>query len=381
MTGGSDFTEFLTDRDRILMAAWTLPEEGPLTDTQRKQAMANFHQYVVLHQIKLSDVARQVGRPAQTTIGELIKGTFRDGSDAHVRRLNMWIEQHARQRNAPLTKTLVQTGVARDIQSVARMVRENQTMGLVVGPTGIGKTRCAQALHDTTVGSIFITVREGLYHPTGLTRHLADKLGVRTVRDSRKDLQRMTQLERVIACLEHSSRLLIIDEAHKLRDGAIELLREIHDATEVPILFLATIDLQHRIERSADPDHGQVYSRFDIVYPLTEKNNVSAGGKPLYTSEDIKQLFQHPPIRLSRDAGHYLQDVANDLGRGSLRRCITLLRNAVRRARKRQGTDDSAPVTVTADDLAYTDRRLKRSAADKATAVERLQRVVRAANA
>ena len=41
------------------------------------------------------------------------------------------------------------------------MVRENGTIGLVVGPAGIGKTRCAQALSETFVGSVLVSIMGG----------------------------------------------------------------------------------------------------------------------------------------------------------------------------------------------------------------------------
>ena len=318
MTEDFDLSEFLKDRDRILMAAWTLPNEGPLTDAQRHQAMDNFRQYTLLRGIKLTQFGQQLGSPKATTIGELLKGVYRENADTHIRTLNMWVEQHARQQVAALKGKFVDTRVAKDIVNVARLVRENQTMGLVVGPTGIGKTRCAQALDETIVGSIYITVIFGAYHPKGLTTALAEKLGVRTARASQSELKHLSQLERVRARLTGSSRLLIIDEAHKLWDTSLELLREIHDLTGIPILLLAVNELRERIEAESDPDRGQIYSRFEITRWLTEGRDLHAGGKPLYTIEDIKQLFQQVPIRLSKDAGRYLQDVANELGRGPL---------------------------------------------------------------
>ena len=63
---------------------------------------------------------------------------FRANADDHIRKLNMFIEQHARARAASLTDTFVSTKVAKDMLTVARLVRENRTMGLVLGPSGIG---------------------------------------------------------------------------------------------------------------------------------------------------------------------------------------------------------------------------------------------------
>jgi DNA transposition AAA+ family ATPase len=360
MTEGQDhdFNEFLRDRDRVLIAAWTLPNEGTLTDAQREQALRNFDSYRRLRDISLADVVRQVGTPHESTIRELLKGTYRENADQHIRALNLWVEQHARQQAVKLKGRFVQTGIAMDILHVARLVRENQTMGLVVGPAGIGKTRCAEALHEAYVGSILLMIRSGAYSPRGFTSMLAEKLGVHR-RLRRSDGAEPSQLERVIERLRGSGRLLIVDEAHKLTNEGLELLREIHDATQCPVFMPATKDLQERIQRTADPDHGQLYSRVDIMYPLTQGRDISSGGRALFMVEEIRKLYELTPIRLSPDAERYLQGVANELGCGSLRRCRILLLNAARRARKRAGLDDESIVTVTADDLAYVDERLR----------------------
>jgi len=356
---GHELTAFLRDRDRILMAAWTLPNDGPLNDTQRRQALENFDAYRRRHDLTIADVARQVDTPRASTIRDLLKGVYREHADDHVRTLNNWVEQHARQQAVKLKGNFVETRVALDVLHVARLVRENQTMGMVVGPAGIGKTRCAQALHETYVGAVLITVGLGAHNPKGFTSALAEQLGVRGMGALKSQFTYRSQTERVIARLQGSNRLLIIDEAHKLNGDALERIREIHDATGCPVFMLATKDLQDRIARGADPDHGQLYSRVNIMWPLTKGRDCHAGGKALFTVDEIRKLYDHVPIRLSPDAARYLQDVASDLGKGSLRRCRVLLLSAARRARKRTGMDADAAVMVTADDLAYADERLR----------------------
>jgi len=361
------------------MAAWTLPNEGILTDAQRAQALDNFRRYLERVGLKTADVGQQVGTPGKTTIDDLLKGVVRKNDDQHIRTLNNWVEQHARQQAVKLKGKFVSTKVAGDILSVARMVRENQTMGIVFGPTGIGKTRCAQSLNDTFVGSILLTITHGVYRPAGLVRLLVDTLGVRGVFAMAGRTRFQNQFERVVDRLRDSSRLILIDEAHKLHDDSLELLREIHDQTECPILLFATKELQDRIRRTADPDAGQLRSRFDIEFALTQGVDASRGDKKkLFTAEDIRQLYEQAPIRLSPDATRYLQDVANRFGEGSLRRCRILLINAVRRARKRQNLEDGANVTVTADDLALVEELFRPDPDEKQAVAERRTRALAA---
>ncbi|GAF89786.1 unnamed protein product, partial [marine sediment metagenome] len=179
------------------------------------------------------------------------------------------------------------------------------------------------------------------------------------------------QIEKVIRALQGTNRLLILDEASTLTDKALTLLRDLHDSAGIPVFMVCTKDLFERITRGVDADHGQLYSRIDIVHALTQGQDVNAGGKPLFTVEDIKQLYQVPPIRLSPDGVQFMLAVANQLGYGSLRRCGVLLRNAARRARKRQGLAAEDDVTVTADDLEVVERILRQEAGEQTTATER----------
>jgi len=210
---------------------------------------------------------------------------------------------------------------------------------------------------------------------------LAERLGVRGYQAKRTDSFQQFQIERVIDALHSSNRLLILDEAQSLSTACMTLIRDIHDTTGVPILLVATKELHDRILNTVDADRGQVYRRVDIVHHLTQGKDMYADGRPLFTVSEIKELYQEPPIRLSPDAAQYLQGVANHLGHGSLRRCKTLLRNAVRRASKRQDLDEHDKVTVTADDLEWVESHLRQEASEQETVIERRRDVAAASSA
>ncbi len=93
--------------------------------------------------------------------------------------------------------------------------------------------------------------------------------------------------------------------------------------------------------------------------------DVYSGGKPVVSLDDIVKLYHRGKVKLSNDAKHYLFDLANKLGDGSLRRCKLLVMNAVRRARKRQELGPDAPVTIMADDLAYVETRFRQEDAEQ----------------
>jgi len=378
-----DNDDILKDQERILMAGRILPNEGPLTEDQRREALANFINYCRLNEITYEEVGRAVGSPKATAIGELVKGVRRANADNHIRKLNLWVEQDARRRAASLSdRFITTTHVAKTMFNVARLVVEGQAMGMAIGPSGIGKSRCAEALYEKYVGAILLRIHNKSKTAIGLIAALARQLGVQGTPKKGSRHEYLPVFDRILDTLRNSNRLIIIDEAHLLHDDALNVLRDIFDIAGVPILLLATKDLQHRIERDADPDYGQLYSRIDVVYPLTEGRDIFGGedDKPLFTMDDIRKLYDQPPVRLAKGVTDYLFRVVNQLGRGCLRRGKRLVVAAAIRARNRKNLADNEQVTIGIEDLQWVEHKLRPSAYEQ-DAVAHRQRVAAKAGA
>jgi hypothetical protein len=145
---------------------------------------------------------------------------------------------------------------------------------------------------------------------------------------------------------------LIIDEAHRLTDSALEFLRDVYDECQVPMLWLCTKDLVDRIRQDSDEDHGQLYRRIGLTSDLVRgKDKVPGGKHPLFTLSEIRQLYEADKVRLAPDAQAYLQDVANMLGQGSLARCEQYVAIGLELERAVAGLSVDAVVTLTADAL------------------------------
>jgi len=351
------------DSDSTLIAGWAVPNEGPLSEAERRAVMRNFAAYVEKCGLSVPDAAESASlKPV--TIRELLKGAWNDKADGHVRALNDWVEQHARRAVHTIKSGFVSTHVAKQIGLAARLTRENSVMGLVFGPSGIGKTRCAMAVQQATVGSIYLRIDEDCRIPKTLISALAVKVEALDYQRRAGD----SLFRRLVTRLADSGRLLIIDEANILSEKGLRTLRDLHDETGCPILLIAVRDLHDRILADAKPDSGQLYSRFGVVMNVTEgRESFYAGGKPLFTIDDIRALYEHVPIRLAKDAAEYLKDVANALGWGSLRRCRIIVQNAARRSRSRQGLGVDDPVTVSAADLDWVERALRQEAGEQET--------------
>jgi DNA transposition AAA+ family ATPase len=65
-------------------------------------------------------------------------------------------------------------------------------------------------------------------------------------------------------------KLLIIDEADRLKLGALEVIRDLYDRTPLNILLIGSPGIERRLRRSG---YGQLHSRFTLAYEIQPLTN------------------------------------------------------------------------------------------------------------
>jgi len=138
--------------------------------------------------------------------------------------------------------------------------------------------------------------------------------------------------------LKGTSRLLIIDQIHKLtnvdaKDRALYALCDLHDATGAPQLWVGTTDLVEYLERNEGRGKeplAQIRSRIAICRDLQEKANDPNRGEPLFTIDDIRKVYGKNKLKLTRDGERYLMKLANLRGSGGLLTCTNIVRVATK---------------------------------------------------
>lgn len=324
-----------------------LPTTGALTQAQRDDVRTAVTEYIQNHGITLKDIAKQMGGGSHTVISQVINNTYRAGVDDHLRSLNDWMEIDARRRRTRPDDKFVEIRVAKLIIGCASKASQMRTMVVAHGPTGIGKTTVGHIIAEKFTGSIFLTMAEGSNSATAVRRMIAAALRL----DRRPHVASAVGMplnERIFDRLHDSHRMIIIDEAHSISDGALRFLRSVFDRCGVPILFLCTKDLVDRIRCDADEDHGQLYSRFGYICDLTRGCDKTPGGKnPRFSVSEIRAILETDKVRLHTGAQSYLQDVANMMGQGSLRRCKRIMRWAVAIERRKANLGPNDRVVIT----------------------------------
>ena len=337
----------LTDQERVMIQVLVLPDNADLTIDHIRDIRKAAAEYVQLHNIKKKQLAHELGR-ATPVVVEFFNDSYKGRNDTLAREINGWMELDARRRKSRQTTRFVRTAVADLMIDVARDCMESGVVGLVYGPAGIGKTMTSEAICAEITGSIYVLIgtddagivglRSAIYEAVTRNKHT-----VKSGREAAAITERLTG----------SGRLIVIDQAHKLSDRALEYMFDLHDRTKCPILMVGTARLGERLARDKDPRFGQLYSRVAIrcnLVRVAQRRNGGDGGK-LFSIDDIRRVFARGKVRLTAGAAKYLQDVSNTLGYGSLRLCDRILRWAEKRARKRAGVGRDEAVTVTDEDL------------------------------
>lgn len=306
------------------MASIRVPDSGPLTEGQREEIREAVETHRRQNKLTFRDLVNIVGK-GESTIHEVLKGTYRADCDDMLRMFLSWLDADRRARDNKKPIGFYDTGVFQSMRALAAFAKSNSRVAgsrrnsamqqeaarIVVGygPAGCGKSVGARALAADDPLSVLVRVDAKRGTDSGLAKLISDAVGF-------KDSPRGTSLcEFVQEKLIDSGRLLIIDEGHRLKPSGCEFVRDLADVSGVPILILATEEFYTRLTRVRTGGGSKYYAQFsrrvgyvcDLVRGLDGKGGEK---RAIYSIEEIRAIFKADGVRLADDAADYLQAVA-----------------------------------------------------------------------
>ncbi|MEE8170140.1 MAG: AAA family ATPase [Phycisphaerae bacterium] len=341
---------------RTLIRGVPLPADGPLTETQRAAVTAAVRLHLKEHALTRIELGTKIGYSGQV-IGQVLCDTYTSGNiDKILRKLNTWIEDDEVRRRKARPIGFYSTGVFQAIRMLAKYARSNSRVArpgqtvthaaqeaarivLGYGPAGCGKSVGAAALHAEDPFSILVRVDQRRGTDLGLARLIVNAA------QFRKSSSKIHLIEFIYERLRDSNRLLIVDEAHRLKFSGCELIRDLADVCGIPVLLLGTAEVHHRLTSVRVRSGNYLYDQFSrrVGLQLNLLRGVDGLGgvtRPIYSIEEIRGIFRSDEVRLTPDAERYLQDVACCIGLGMLGLAQGIFENAYRVALKRQTVID-----------------------------------------
>lgn len=310
----------LNESNRILIGARMLPENQALTQQQTFEVMDRFQEYIAERGIRPAQVAKEVGFAA-SVISQWQANKYRGDNDKVTRAINGWLERDARRTQAKRSKDYVTTWVAETMRTVAYQADKRCMMAAIVAPSGSGKSKVMKALTEEMRG-LYIYCNDALTAREFLIS-LATQLGMGETGKSKAALLRF-----IVEKLKGTKRIIFLDEAQMI-GRAINSVRAVHDQAGVPIVMAGTADILHMVDDRTD-GRGQFSSRclrFNVceeVRNAQDPDGRTAGGRDLFTMEEIKAFFAMKKIRLTNDGLRLMWLLACLPNHGTLRLVETL---------------------------------------------------------
>jgi DNA transposition AAA+ family ATPase len=181
----------------------------------------------------------------------------------------------------------IETSISSMMWEVIRTCHIDGEMGVAYGEAGIGKTwavrEYARQNHDT----ILIEVHPGSAGKIPFTRTLHKAVGG-------DGIGRVPEMfDYILERLKESGRMLIIDEAEHLPYRTLELLRRVHDFTEIGVLMVGMEQLVRNL-RGRKRQFTQLYSRISVpcaFEPLSEEDTAQVVQAVIPNANGLAKVF------------------------------------------------------------------------------------------
>jgi DNA transposition AAA+ family ATPase len=318
--------DLVSQEGRVGRTARMLDENTRLKPNQRTDIIERCRRLIVESDYTQGRIARELGVSA-TTLSDVLNDSWKGkNGDKHLSRLNNWMELAARRDGIVRSRKFVKHSVAAEILQVLGIVAETCQMGVIFGPARIGKSFTLSAIEgDQRFGNpVVITVDESTVRPFALCRSICGRFDVPA--NATFDVVFRRLKDRLVG----TKRTLIFDEADLASYPALEMIRQLHDATGCPVLFCGKPKIYEHLgfrqvgEFSESLD--QMGGRVVIKRDLTERTR-GENGQPLYSRKDIRAMVQQSGLTMyvAPDAEVWLQSRASTLGCGGIGKAMVIL--------------------------------------------------------
>src|SRR6185369_17823827 len=216
------------DADKLL-AGGASEDAASRSKPYNEWLRAEFAAYKDEHGLYVRELAGEIGF-SSTVVSKYLSGK----PEGDVEKLEAVIDdvmRNSMKREKAKTQ-LIRTNVTRDLEGICETIRKTNAMGLIFGPSGVGKTSGAELYAAKNPTTVFITATAWHRSASSVAELLWNQI------KPRHNLWRDSRINFIITKLKGSNRLILVDNAHKLSTGGLAVLFDLHDATDVPVALV-----------------------------------------------------------------------------------------------------------------------------------------------
>ncbi|MCY4405669.1 MAG: AAA family ATPase [Rhodospirillaceae bacterium] len=225
--------------------------------------------------LSIAQAATEIGR-RESTISRWLNHKYSGDNDAIEALVARWLETQAELAERSLAAAgldrYTETGVASEITGALTYAQAEADIVTIIGPSGRGKTRAAEHYCATRSGAFYLAVSGSVFTLPGLLSEVSEAVGVQIAPRSALAAEKA-----VIRTLRDRNYLLVVDEAHFLRDKLLDELRVIRDRARCGLALVANESIEMSLNR-LDQVSGRVGFALDLsAQPVADVEAIAAG--------------------------------------------------------------------------------------------------------
>ena len=322
-----------------------LTDGQEITPEQRQAVLAEFAdwwgtQTIGDKRIPLRQVAQRVGIK-QSTLSELLRGTYRGNADTHLRLLDTHLAEERSRLGLRDLGAFARIGLTSEVFGAVQLTITLRSLGAIIAEPGTCKTSHAVAFCQQRPQTYLVRVEsepaDRMRVSELLCRTLHDHRGSRELQqyDDQPHSRRMRAIRDFLDARQNA--VIIVDEAQKLSANGMELLRDLHDPSgarqlATPMVFFGDERFKRLIGETRDGKRTKMTSQFaSRLYPVLDvREQITAAGGDLYTLEDVIAITRNQRLKtLSPAAARWLTVLANVAGYGRMRTASYVFKGAL----------------------------------------------------
>ncbi|EGX8240383.1 AAA family ATPase [Salmonella enterica subsp. enterica serovar Reading] len=184
-----------------------------------------------------AQIARESG-VAAGTLSAFVNNKYNGDNERVAQSLQRWLENYHRAAELPEPPRFVETQTVRQIWTSMRFASLTESIAVICGNPGVGKTEAAREYRRTNNNVWMITVTPSCASVLECLTELAFELGMNDAPRRKGPLSRALRRR-----LEGTQGLVIIDEADHLGAEVLEELRLLQESTRIGVVLMGN----HRV--------------------------------------------------------------------------------------------------------------------------------------
>ncbi len=219
--------------------------------------------------------ADQIGRHA-SSITRWLNGTYTGDNDAVAADVERWLDTRAdaakRSLDGAGLDRHAETSASRQITSALAYAHAAGDIVAIIGKPGRGKTWASERYCAGRTNAFYLSVSSAVFSLPGLLSLVGEAIGAGRHHRSALDAERT-----IIDRLRDRQALIVVDEAHHLRDKLLDELRIIRDRAGCGLALVADETIRMALARCQQVD-GRIGLRIDLAtQPTSDVEDIAAG--------------------------------------------------------------------------------------------------------